>query len=92
MGKTLMLGKIDGRRRTERQRMRELDNSTNSKNMNFSKLGEIVENRGAWHATVHGVSKSLTWLSDRKQPAPHHLAQMTVPALSDRWTSIISST
>ena len=89
--KTLILGKIDGRRRSGRQRMRELDNSTNSKNMNFSKLGELVKNRGARHATVHGVSKSLTQLSDCKQSA-HHLAQMTDPALSDRWTSIISST
>ena len=56
--KTLMLGKIEGKRRRGQQRMRWLDGITDSTDMNLSKLREIIEDRGAWHATVHGVSKS----------------------------------
>ena len=56
--KTLMLGKVDGKRRRGRQRMRRLDIITNAMNMNLSKLWEMVEDRGAWHAVVHGVAKS----------------------------------
>ena len=59
--KTLLLGKIEGnRRRRGQQRMRWLDSITNSTDLNLSKLQEIVENRGAWHATVHAVAKSWT--------------------------------
>ena len=65
VGKTLMLGKIEARRRRGQQKMRWLDGITDFKNMNLSRLREIVKDREGWSATLHGVRKNQIRLSDR---------------------------
>ena len=68
--KTLMLGKIEGKRRRWQQRMRWLDGITNAIHMNLSKLQVIVQTRGTWHSIVYEVARSRAWLSDWKATLP----------------------
>ena len=76
--KTLMLGKIEGKRRSRWQRMRRLDSITSSMDTNLSKLWEMVKDRGAWCAAVHGVAKSQTQLSDSTTELFPHCVELSV--------------
>ena len=74
--KTLMPGKIEGKRRSGQQSMRWLDSITDSTDMNLSKLWEIVKDRGPWCAAVHVVVKSWTQLSNQTRTTPHYHCRM----------------
>ena len=93
LGKTLMWGKIENRRRGQ-QRMRWLDSITNSTNMNRSKFWEMVEDREAWCATVHGVIKSWTWVSNRikKKRKNRSRHQIYSPTSNNTQADILSKT
>ena len=90
--KTLMLGKIEGRRRRGWQRMRWLDGIIDSMGMSFSKFREMVKNREAWYAAAHGVAKSWTRLSDwtERQPGYHRFShhRLTLQSFQIHWLQL----
>ena len=77
--KTLILGKIEGRRRRGQQRIRWLDSITDSRDMNLSKLQETVKDRDAWHAAVHEVTKSLIATEQQQEQHTHTHTLLLVP-------------
>ena len=85
--KTQMLGGIGGRRRRGRQRMRWLDGITDSMDVHFSELQELVMDREAWHAAIHGVTKSQTWLSDWTELNPDLVICPGGRVVTDPWPS-----
>ena len=79
-----MLGKLEGRRRRERQRRKWLAGFTDSMDMSWNKLQEIVKDREAWHTAVHGVAKSQTRLSDSTEQIPETSAENKWSTLGNR--------